>query len=118
MKDILKDIDWELKKRKLRDAVDNAKARAVTFYYNHEQACRGAAVLLGGFAISAGKNAIKDHRKNKERKEASRWQYDYREHTWYEAKRPLNNKEKEKLDAMYAAGMSKRDALKRLGLLK
>lgn len=117
-KDILEEIDWELKKRKLKDMGHNLKARAVTFYYNHEQACKGGVVLVGGFLAKGVKDAFREHRKSKEHENASRWQYDFRDHEWYEAKRPLNNKEKSQLKEMYDAGMSKKDALKKMRLLK
>ena len=116
--DTLKKFDWELKKRKVKDAAHNAKARATTFYYNHEGDIKAIAPVVGGLLIVGAKGAIKDHRKQKERDEADSWHYDFRDHEWYESRRPLNNREKLELKRYYDAGMSKGDALKKMRLLK
>lgn len=109
-------IDWE--KKKFRNRVNNAYARARTFYYSHETDIRAGAAIAAPLMALGIKRVVKDHNDKKERNARECEHYDWRTHTWYTSRRPLTSREKLELDRMYDEGMSKGEALRRMRLLK
>lgn len=118
MEKTFKDIDWELKKRKFWEKVQDGCNRAKKAYYDHESDIRAAAPLVVPILGVAVRQGIKGHREDKERRARDCSHYDRRTDEYWESRRPLTNSEKLKLETMYREGLSKGEALRRMRLLK
>ena len=105
-------------KQKASQTVDDFCRATKRWYYDHREDCQKAAAILGPAALIFAKNAYKDHRKAKEKREADCEFYDFRDHQWYGSKRPLTNREKLEMEEFNRNGVSKGEYLKRKRLLK
>lgn len=76
----------------------------------------GAVVLKGATTIA--KDSYRNHKIQKEEDHRDSRIYDRKVDMWYETRRPLNNREKQKLAERYSAGESKYYILKDMHLLK
>lgn len=118
----MKKIDWELKKRKLREKVSDAAKKAYNgtrnFCAKHEEGIKKwAPVVLPAVGIGI-KQLVKDHRKAKEDFDIRTRHWDPRVGDYFWSRRVLTAKEKLELNRLYDMGYSKGEALRRMGLLR
>lgn len=114
------DVKVKLKevKQKASEKLDDAWRGTKHWCYTHREDLQKAAPILASAALIFTKNAYKDHRKAKERREADCEFYDFRDHQWYSSKRSLSNREKLEMEEYNRNGVSKGEYLKRKRLLK
>lgn len=114
------DVKAKLKevKQKASEMADNAWRATKRYYYDHREDFQKLGPVIGAGLLVFTKNAYKDHRKAKERREAECEFYDFRDHQWYGSKRPLTNREKLEMEEYNRNGVSKGEYLKRKQLLK
>lgn len=105
-------------KEKVSEKFEDGKRATKNWCYNHREDLQKAAPFLASAGLIIAKNAYKDHRKAKEKREADCEFYDFRDHQWYSSKRPLTNREKLEMEEMNRNGVSKGDYLRRKRLLK
>ena len=118
MVDDMKNVKKELKKRKIKEKLNQAKAWANRFYMEHEDEIKtlGPAALAGGALLT--RELIRRSRIKADFKMKNCRHYDRRMDQYVWSKRPLKASELKILNRMYSNGATKADALEALGLLK
>lgn len=105
-------------KEKLCWKAEDAKRAVKNWCYNNQENLKKVAPFVISGAAIVAKNVYRDHRKNKERRESECEFYDFRDHQWYNSKRPLTGREKLEMEELNKAGVSKGEYLKRKRILK
>ena len=111
-------IDWELKKRKIKEKLKEVRNDLGRFYYDNEEAIRTWAPVLipaAGFGV---KHMLKQKTIRDEERSKELYHWDPRRGEYYMSRRPLKSSEQLELDRLYSQGYSKGEALKRMKLLK
>ena len=115
----MKKIDWELKKRKLKEKVGDAAKKAYNgtrnFCAKHEEEIKKwAPVVLPAVGIGI-KQLVKDHRKAKIDEERCMKHWDPRAVEWSYSRRKLNAREQYEFQRLYDMGYSKSEDRQLLG---
>ena len=118
MDDIFKSIDWELKKRKIKEKAQDAMNSFGAWYYRNEDAIRTYAPIVVPAVGLAIRQGIKSHNNRVEIRAKELYHWDPRRGTYYMSRRPLKSSELLELDRLYSLGYTKGEALKQMKLLK
>lgn len=114
----MKQVDWELKKRRVKrwwkDRVDDTKA----FVSDHKEECAKIALAAAPVALYGIKKAMKVKTLHHEEFLRKTRHWDPREGEYYYSKRILSSKELIKLQKLYKEGYSKGEALQMMHLSK
>lgn len=116
--DILKDVDWELKKRKAKEKFQDGVAAFGAWYNRNEETIRTYAPILVPAVGLAIRQGIKSHNNRVEIRAKELYHWDPKRGTYYMSRRPLKSSELLELDRLYSLGYTKGEALKSMKLLK
>ena len=114
----LKSVKKELRKRKIKEKVNEIKVKINHFYLEHEEEIKvlAPAALAGGALLT--RELVRRSRIKADFKMKNCRHYDRRMDQYVWSKRALKASELKIMNRMYANGATKADALEALGLLK
>jgi hypothetical protein len=118
MDDILKNVDWELKKKKVKEKTQEAARKFGDWFNRNEETIRTwAPIVIPGIGL-AFRQAIREHNNKSEIRAKELYHWDPRRGEYYMSRRPLTSSEQLELDRLYSLGYTKGEALKKMKLLK
>ena len=114
----MKEVEWELKKRKVKKFVKDKYDATKKFCVDHKEELTRVAVMAAPAALYGIKKAMKVKALNHEEFLRKTRHWDPREGEYYYSKRILSSKELIKLQKLYKEGYSKGEALQMMHLSK
>ena len=114
----MKQVQKEIKRRKRKEWIEDKKRRVKAWIVENQETLKVVTPIVVSGLVAVGKHSMKARKVAKEEERLYCRHWDPREGEYYWSTRPLKAGEKIELQELYASGLSKGEALRRLGLLK
>lgn len=114
----MKQVQKEIKRRKRKEWIEDKKRRVKAWIVENQETIKIVTPIVVSGLVAVGKHSMSARKQRKEDERLYCRHWDPREGEYYWSTRPLRANEKLELQNLYSRGMSKGEALRRMGLLK